>query len=71
MNKEGPSNKLENTNKVTSISLQDLVIIKRFLEKGVRCELFLQEELNTVNVIHKKLDTIINELIKKGQQNKK
>ena len=45
---------------------KDLIIIKRFIEKGLQQKLlFDDDEKYTVEIIHKKLYNIINEVLEK------
>lgn len=58
----GPSEKI--TKLVTELSLQDIIILKRFLDKGSRENLFIPQELHAVISIQKKLELIINKFLK-------
>ena len=52
---------LQNEN-MTGLSLKDLVILKMFLEKGKREDLFLETEIVSVDILHAKLTNLINTL---------
>lgn len=41
-----------------SLNVKDILILKRFLEKGLREELFLPSERQSILQIHSKLNTI-------------
>ena len=50
-----------------SLTFKDLVIIKRFLEKGKREALFTTEELFSVDIVMAKLTNLIDDVIQKQQ----
>jgi len=70
MNIEGPSDKIPNTSTISELSLQDIIILKRFIEKGSREKIFIQQEQHVATCIQKKLELIINNFLKKQQEQK-
>ena len=71
MNIEGPSDKIQNTSTISELSLQDIIILKRFLEKGSREKIFIQQEQHIATCIQKKLGLVINKFLKKQQEQQK
>jgi len=53
------------------LCLNDLIILKRFLEKANRSGIFLESEKYTSSVLHTKLDNIINQVYEKQKQKNK
>lgn len=53
---------------MSSLFFKDIVILKQFLEKGRRNNLFIEEEMKDINIIHVKLSNILKEIIEKKQQ---
>ena len=67
---DGPSGKkTQNSNQknMSGLVLKDLAILKMFLEKGLRANIFLSTEKKSVTIIHTKLSNIINTVIDKIQ----
>lgn len=56
-------------NDMNSLTFQDLVILKQFLEKGVREDFFNRQELTGVEIELNKLTNIINGVIQRVQEN--
>jgi len=53
-----------------ALNFQDLVILKQFIEKGFRENLFNNHEKEGSLIIHKKLSNIINQVIIKADESK-
>ena len=54
-------------NNANTLTFQDLVILKQFLEKGFRENFFSQQELNGAKHEHTKLSNIIQEVLAKNK----
>ena len=55
---------------MNGLSLQDLMVLKQFLEKGFREEsFFMKTEKQGLLILHQKLDNIITNVIKIIHQN--
>jgi len=57
-------------NDMESLNFQDLVILKQFIEKGFRENLFNNHEKEGTLIVHKKLSNIINQVITKANESK-
>ena len=56
-------------NQMNTLTLQDLVVLKQFLEKGVREDFFTKQEISGVEIELNKLTNIINEVLQRTQEN--
>jgi hypothetical protein len=66
---DGPSgNKTTINEDMRSLSLKDLMIVKMFLEKGTRENLFLETEKMSVKIVHTKINNLINDVYKRQQE---
>lgn len=50
-----------------SLTFKDMVILKRFIEKGFRANLFVDNETSTAKILLTKLDNIIKEVIERDK----
>ena len=66
MNNEGPTAEIENID-YNSLNVNDLFALKMFIEKGKRMNIFIHHENNIATILHKKLDNILNDIIKKNK----
>jgi len=53
---------------MTGLTLQDIMILKMFLEKANRENLFLETEKPAVYVIHKKMTNLIEAVLEKNKK---
>ncbi len=53
---------------MNNLTIRDIYIIKQFLEKGTRNKLFSEQEQFTVNVIHTKVENIIQEALNEKEK---
>ena len=65
----GPCEKVQEEN-MSSLNIKDIVLLKMFLEKGTRENLFLETEKFSVSIIHTKLTNLVNEVAKKQEEEK-
>lgn len=63
----GPQYKIIPSEKMDKLSLSDLMILKSFLEKAIRNNLFLSSEKQSAILVHTKLRNLINKIYKKQQ----
>ena len=54
---------------MSTINIKDLIVIKRFMEKGFRENLYVDTELDTVRVVYVKLTNLIDEFLSKQPSN--
>lgn len=66
----GPGEKIEEEN-MSSLNIKDIVLLKMFLEKGTRENLFLETEKLSVTIVHTKLTNLVNEVAKKQEEERK
>lgn len=66
----GPGEKVQEEN-MSSLNIKDIVLLKMFLEKATRENLFLETEKFSVNIVHTKLTNLVNEVAKKQEEEKK
>ena len=55
-------------NDMSSLNFQDLVILKQFIEKGFRENMFNNHEKKGVSILHEKLGNTINHIITKANE---
>lgn len=49
----------QNSPEMNTLTFQDLVILKQFIEKGMRSAVFMDQEKNALKILHKKIDNIL------------
>lgn len=58
---DGPSqHKTQAQENMAALTLKDLMIMKMFLEKALRADIFLSSEKPSVTILHTKLTNLIN-----------
>lgn len=52
----------------SSLTLTDIVVLRQFIEKGFRENLFLLQEQEAVNIIRIKLNNIIQDVLNRSKE---
>lgn len=66
---DGPQEKKVNQEEnMEALSIRDLLILKNFLEKARRLNMFIETEKHSVDIIHTKLSNLIRKVNEKMEE---
>ena len=65
---DGPTQQTGGTENMSALSLKDLMIMKMFIEKANRSDLFLETEKPSVTIVYTKLSNLIKAVEKLQKQ---
>lgn len=68
VSKSGPTEKTTNGENMNALTIKDIVLLKMFLEKGTRENIFLETEKPSVTMVHTKLTNLVNEVMEKQKE---